>query len=224
MTETAHPLASIQSLERLSPPLLDMISREALYREYEAGEVVFAEADECIGMYVVQAGWLKAAKLSAEGREQVMRVVGPGETFNEMAVFSAGRNMVTVTALETAAVWIVPRSSLVRLVRECPELAEAIIHNLAERVQHLMTLVEDLSLRPIEARQARLILERALDGTVQRRRWSTQAEMAARLGTVPDVLQRVLRGLADEGLVAVDRRQIRILDRERLAAKAKLNA
>ena len=55
---------------------------------------------------------------------------------------------------------------------------------------------------------------------MQRRRWSTQAEMAARLGTVPDVLNRALRSLADEGLIQIQRQQIRILDREGLERKA----
>ena len=79
---------------------------------------------------------------------------------------------------------------------------------------HLLDLVEDLSLRTIEARLARTLLERATAGTLHRHRWATQTEMAARLGTVPDVLSRALRKLADEGLVQVSRHQIQILDRE----------
>ena len=70
-------------------------------------------------------------------------------------------------------------------------------------------------------RFARLLLEEAEDDTLPRRRWATQAELAARLGTVPDVLSRTLRSLVDGGLITMDRHAIHILQRqvlERLAA------
>jgi CRP/FNR family transcriptional regulator len=86
-----------------------------------------------------------------------------------------------------------------------------------------MGQVEDLSLRSVEARLARLLIQEATDGTLQRRRWDTQAAMAARLGTVNDVLNRALRRLAADGLISVERRQIRILDDERLADLAQLD-
>ncbi len=87
---------------------------------------------------------------------------------------------------------------------------------------YLLSLVEDLSLRTVEARLARLLLEQSRGGTVQRRRWATQSEMAARLGTVPDVLNRALRSLVDEGLIQVERHQIQILDLQGLEARAML--
>ena len=83
-------------------------------------------------------------------------------------------------------------------------------------------MVEDLSLRSVEARLARLILEQAEGEAVQRQRWATQAEMAARLGTVPDVVNRTLRKLAAAGLIHVERQQIRILDGEGLRVVAQV--
>lgn len=104
-----------------------------------------------------------------------------------------------------------------------PTLARVIIQNLAERVLHLLRLVEDLSLRSVEARLARLLLTQAMADLVQRRRWTTQAELAAQLGTVPDVLNRALRNLVEAGLIQVERHQIRILDRQGLETSAQLN-
>jgi hypothetical protein len=62
--------------------------------------------------------------------------------------------------------------------------------------------------------------EQADENVVHRRRWATQAELAARLGTVPDVLSRALRNLADESIISLERHQIQLLDRRRLMAKA----
>jgi len=112
---------------------------------------------------------------------------------------------------------------MLQLLDEHAGLARLIIQNLADRVMHLVGLVEDLSLRSVEARLARVLLENASGGVLQRRRWATQSEMAARLGTVPDVISRVLRGLAEEGLIQIERREIRILDPQGLEAKARLD-
>ena len=87
------------------------------------------------------------------------------------------------------------------MLDEHPALARQVVKDLAGRVMHLMRMVEDLSLRSVEARLARLLLELAEGEVIQRRRWATQAEMAARLGTVPDVVNRALRKLAAAGLI-----------------------
>jgi CRP/FNR family transcriptional regulator len=88
---------------------------------------------------------------------------------------------------------------------------------------HTISLIEDLSLRPVTARLAKLLLLQLADDqqtAIPRHRWATQAEIAARLGTVPDVIHRTLRSLENEGLIQVERQRIVILDRNGLAAKA----
>jgi CRP/FNR family transcriptional regulator len=87
-------------------------------------------------------------------------------------------------------------------------------------VLHLVKLVEDLSLRSVESRLARMLIDGSASGVIQRHRWTTQAEMAARLGTVPDVVNRALRKLVEEGAIELDRHQIRLLDPDLLRSKA----
>ncbi|MCB9125881.1 MAG: winged helix-turn-helix domain-containing protein [Caldilineaceae bacterium] len=94
--------------------------------------------------------------------------------------------------------------------------------NMADRIAYLARLVADLLLHTVEVRLA-LLLDEAEAGTLVRPPWLTQAELAKRLGTVPDVLSRALRSLADAGLVRVDRRQIAVLDRSGLAERALLD-
>jgi CRP-like cAMP-binding protein len=109
---------------------------------------------------------------------------------------------------------------LMSLLQERPEFARHVIARMAEHMLHLVSLVTDLSLRPVTGRLARLILDGSTGDVLERPRWYTQAELAARLGTVPDVVQRALRKLENDGLIAVDRRQIQILDRPALAEVA----
>ena len=220
--EAIKILTKIPAFAGLDRETLQAIAGITVRRSYHAGQVVFLEGEPCAGLYVVEDGWLKSVKISTSGREQVIRFVGPGEVFNELGAFAGGPNRVTVEALEDATVWILDGESLMRLTDRYHQLSHMIIRNLSQRVLHLIRLVEDLSLRSVQSRLARLLVETGDGDVLQRRRWSTQAEMASHLGTVPDVLNRALRSLADERLIEIDRHKIKILDRRGLEEKAML--
>jgi CRP/FNR family transcriptional regulator len=163
---------------------------------------------------------LKSVITSAGGREQIIRLVGPGQAFNEIGVLlRENRNLVTVQATEPSAVWVIHRQALLKLMDETPILCRIITQRLADRVVNLMKLVEDLSLRTVEGRLARLLIDQSI-GEGMRRHWATQAEMASRLGTVPDVINRALHKLETEGLIRIVRHQIEIVDHMRLEQRA----
>lgn len=213
-------LQAIPFFRGLDEQALGELAHGAIWREYAAGEVVFLEGELPRGLYYLQSGWLKIAKTSPEGREQVLQFLEPGETFHAIGVFANQPNPATAIALEPAGVWILRREAVMALLEEHPELAQHVIERMATRVLELVSLVEDLSLRTVTGRLARLLIEDAMDDALRRPRWYTQSEIAARLGTVPDVLQRALSSLADDGLIEVERSVIRIRDREMLEAIA----
>lgn len=207
----------IPLLAGLNDASLHRLAYASRWREYEAGEIVVLEGEAQPGLHYLQYGWLKVVKISAGGREQILRFLEPGDTFNEIGVFTDHPNPATAVALETAGVWLIPRAALLQLLQDQPDFAQQIISKMAERMLYLVSLVTDLSLRPVTGRLARLLLQDAIDDVLERPRWYTQAELAARLGTVPDVVQRALRTLEGDGLIAVDRQQIHILDRPGLS-------
>lgn len=204
----------------LEPAIVRDLARAATRAQYQAQEVIFLMGDQDDGLYIVASGWLKALKSAASGREQTIATFGPGAALNDVAVLAGAPTQATLVALEPTTLWRIPRAHLLGLLAEHPTLASALIGSLASRVIHLAALVEDLSLRPVEARLARLLLSQAREGQIERRRWATQAELAAQIGTVPDVLNRTLRAFADAGLIAVGRRTIRILDQAGLEERA----
>jgi CRP/FNR family transcriptional regulator len=218
----ARLLKAVSYFSNLDDAALHLVAISAIRHVYDAGQVILLEGEPCAGLYIVEGGWLKAVKIGMDGREQVLQTLGPGDVFNAVSVFTDAPNQATVTALETSRVWLVPREVLLRMMDKQPALARQVVKDLAGRVMHLVRLVEDLSLRSVEARLARLILEQADGETLQRRRWATQAEMANRLGTVPDVANRALRKLAEAGMIRVERHQIQILDKDGLMVVAQV--
>lgn len=209
-------LRTIAFFQELDEATLAWLAAQCRWHEYGAGETVFWEGEPAAGLSFLQAGWLKVVKSVPSGREQVLRFLGPGETFNEIGVLANQPNPATAIALEPAGVYLIPREAMLQLLREQPAFAQHLIEQLAGRVMHLVTLVADLSLRSVTGRLASLLLSDATDDILHRPRWYTQSELAARLGTVPDVIQRALRSLEEAGVIQVQRHRIHILDRARL--------
>lgn len=212
----AKRLRAVPFFKGLDDHVIHELAQDAIWRDYSAGEVVFLEGEHPQGLYYLQSGWLKIAKISPDGREQVLQFLEPGETFHALGVFANRPNPATAIALEPAGIWILRRDAVTRLLTENSQLAQQVIESMAGRILELVELVEDLSLRTVRGRLARLLVEDAREDTLHRPRWYTQAEIAARLGTVPDVLQRALSSLADDGLIEVERSAIIIRQRERL--------
>ncbi len=213
-------LSTVPYFANLDISLIETIAQHMKVQQYDTRQVVFLEGEQDVALYIVRVGWLKAVKTSPDGREQVLHFIGPGEVFNAIGVFVESANPATVIALEPTTVWVIQQTVILKLLDQHPELGRVIIQRLAERVQQLIHMVEDLSLRTIEARLARYLIEQSTEEQLSRPRWATQAEMANRLGTVPDVLNRALRSLAKDNLIRVERHQIQILDYKGLETRA----
>lgn len=223
--QTATLLKRLQTFEflrGLDEQTLIELAGQAVFKVYPPDAVVFWEGEVECNLYYLQYGWLKVVKSAPDGREQALRFLGPGEIFNEIGVFAKRPNPATAIALEESGIWLIPRASLENLLIAHPRTALQIMENMAGRFSSLAELAADLSLRSVESRLAKFLLEQTDGQVIERRSWATQTELAARLGTVPDVLSRVFRELTRDGLIEVDRHQIRILDRAGLAGRAML--
>ncbi len=215
-------LRHVSYFTSLTDNLLTELAAVALERRYPRGQVIFLEGDPCVGLYVVGTGQVKIYKLSSQGREHILHQLGPGGTFNDVPALDGGPNPASAAAVTDVLLWIIPRADLRRLAHAYPELAWALIESIARRTRHLVAMVEDLALRSVKARLAKLLLAKAEEVAglpeIQRDQMVSQAEMAAQLGTVREMIGRALRELSDEGLITFDRHRIVITDRDSLAA------
>ncbi len=209
-------LERVQHFNELPDQVRTELASIAFFKSYEAGQVIYVEGEPAEAIYIIESGWVKAIRMSREGREQAMLFLRAGEVFGDVGVFTGQAYPGTVLALEATVVLKIEAQAILDLSTRYPALSMAIIRRFGERILHFVRLVEDLSLRSVEARLASTLLKNAedLDGhkVVQRRDWTTFDEMATRLGTVRDVLSRALRNLENEGLLQVRRKEIILLD------------
>ena len=216
-------LSKIEHFKSLPIEAQNAIIDVAIPRQYKAGQVIYLEGEPAEYVYILEKGWVKATRMTHEGREQGLLFLRPVDIFGDIAVFSGTSYPGTVTALEDVEAWLIPSEVLMLLVKQYPTLALAIIHRLSERVLHYIGLVEDLSLRSVETRLASTLLRNAELRNerliVPRQEWTTFDEMAVRLGTVRDVLSRAMKTLETEGYLKVEKQIIVILDPKGLSER-----
>jgi CRP-like cAMP-binding protein len=181
-------------------------------RQYPAGQIVLLEGAASSVLYVVQAGRLKLFKTSPRGREQVLRLLRPGDMFNEVAVFDEGPNPASAQSIEDCTLYQQRRRDLKRYVAERPGVALAITRTFAKRLREALALVEDLAFRDVTSRLAKILLEDQ-DGGVPR---ITQELLAAMAGSRREVVGRALKALSQENAIRLERGRIHVTDRHAL--------
>jgi len=203
----------------LDDETFDLIATHAVSRHYEIDQIVVWEDEFLDGTYIVVSGWLKGIKTTQTGREQVLRTFSKGDSFGLITSLAHIPNHIRIITLEQSILQKIPLSVMLGLIDKDPKISRQLIGYLSRNLSDMIGLVEDLSLKPVESRLAKFILNQADGDIYSRKKWETQDMIAARIGTVPDVLSRTLRNFEDEQIIQFDRHTITILDRPALARK-----
>ena len=209
-------LREFSLFQDLSEDDLIEIEKKLHRRMVTKDEILLFEGEILQKLIFVETGWFKSEKTSKEGRQQTLRFIGPIEVINEYAVFSEEPSKATIIALENAKVFYLKKEDVESLLNRSPRFSRAVISNLAKRIRHLINHVENLSLLSVEQRLAQYLLEEEQAGLIIRQSWKTQAEIAAQLGTVVDVINRSLQKFERRGIIEITREQFAILDKNRL--------
>jgi CRP-like cAMP-binding protein len=208
----------------VSPEKLKALAERALYRTYKAGEMFIGDTDPAHAFYVIMTGQVKLYKSSPEGREQTLNLLGPGDPFGMCTAFAIESFPANAMALEESGILLIPGPVMEAVAMKEPRLLVNIIQILSNRLRESMSLIESLSLMEIPQRLASFLIHTPTrEGgkeTNQLELAITQRELAKILGSTPEALSRALRKMSDTGLLQVDGRSIRILDRESLGELA----
>ena len=202
----------------LSSSEYESIRQHFYEKKVSRGEMLLFEGDSADTLYFVIEGVVKVFKTSAEGKEQILRIIRPGESFNDVPVFTGESNLVSAEAMSNAIICAIKKSDMENIIREYPKVAANVIRILSERVIQLVSLVEDLSFRNVTGRVAKVLLKYAGNGDDNPR--LTQQEMAAMIGTAREMVGRALKTLEEEGTIRMERNRVVIVNQKTLTALA----
>lgn len=203
-------LRQIPLFATLSSEDLAHVAAMTVERHYERGDLILLEGDLGGALHYVRSGLVKVFKTSVGGKEQVLRLIAAGQTFNDVPALDGGPNPASAAAMEPSTVYVIRRVELRHLIVTTPQVAEAVVQTLAHALRHLVALVEDLSLRHVTARVAKILLDQEEASQQAHRAYHlTQQEMAALAGTAREVVGRSLKELEVAG--AIEMRQGRAI-------------
>ncbi|MGZ5003085.1 MAG: Crp/Fnr family transcriptional regulator [Chthoniobacterales bacterium] len=210
-----NTLRSCQLFVGLPASDIAAIASFVVPKHYAKGEYLHREGDPTQGFYVVQKGAVNLHRVNAAGKEQVIHLFGPGESFAEAALASAGGYPADARATEATTVLLVPKNEFIDLVRRRPELALRMLGSMSQHLRILIGLLDDLTLKNMETRLANWILRRCpqplknAPAVVQLDR--TKRVLAAEMGATSETLSRTLAKFRDKKLLRVDGNTITVL-------------
>ncbi|MBX3013133.1 MAG: Crp/Fnr family transcriptional regulator [Caldilineaceae bacterium] len=185
-----------------------------------ASTMIFGEGEPTAGLYIIETGKVKVSRFALDGREHILNIFGDGDTFNAVSALDGGPNPATATAFSDVTLWQIRRDKLAQVAKRHPALAWSLMENMASHTRYLVGLVENLATRTVKGRLAHLLLAQAEANQGNALpRYLTHEEMASRLGTVREMVGRAIHSLTAAEIIKIERHQIIILDRERLAAE-----
>ena len=206
-------LKSIPYFSDLKSGVLESIGGLVFEKTAGRAEMVLLEGESAASLYFVASGVVKVFKTSTEGKEQILSIVRPGESFNDVAVFDGRPNPASARAMGPVLLYGIAQHDVETILLQYPQVAVNAVKVLAGRMRHLVSLVEDLSFRHVIGRVARILFEHVGNEASPGPRL-TQQEMAAMAGTAREVVGRSLKALEAEGAIIMDRHRIIITDKE----------
>jgi CRP/FNR family transcriptional regulator len=230
MAKAQTPGMSAEVLRRIpyfaSVPATELsrLAGRCTARGLGAGETLFEEGQPCRGLFIVAEGLVEIRQISFRGREQVFHTEGPGATLGEGPLFDGAGYIASAVAVVPTRVLLLPRAEVLRLCQRRPAVALAMLKTMARRVRHFAGIVSDLAFRPVTERLARH-LDTAVAGPIKPgasiELTLTHAQLAARLGTVRELVARAFSQLESSGVISRVRSRVIIRDPARLAALAR---
>ena len=210
-------------------PLVDLENVVAIstVKSLDKGDYLFHEGDAAKGFYVVQIGAINVHRVSAAGKEQIIHVFRPGESFAEVALASERGYPADARALENSQVLLVQKEGIIALLKRQPELALRMLGSMSSHLRVLVGQLEDLTMRDVETRLANWLVKRCPkrdDGRpVVIKLPMTKRVLAAELGTVSETFSRTLAKFRELKLVSVKDDTITVVSPVKLDAMLRRN-
>ncbi len=192
------------------------IAEISFSRSFEKGEMVYRAGDEGGTFFVLYTGRAKLFRLNPSGKEQVLRLVGPGEFIGELSLFSSLPLTDHAQALEATTMCVLHGNRLKELMAKYPSIAFKVMDELSRRLEKAENRIEEISLSSVTKRVVGALLELS-EGKQEILLPMTKGDLASQLGMTQETLSRKLAALQEEGLIRLSgQRKIMIRDKSGL--------
>lgn len=212
VTDVTDALRLLPFLASADARALGRLARACAWRSIRRDEQLFREGGSPDGLFIIVEGRVKLVRLSRTGREQVLHIEGPGASLGDVPVVDGGGYLATAVAVTRVRVLFVPRRDLLRLCADDPDVAMGLATTIARRLRSFSALIGTLSLQTVTARLAGALVDQHMATGERILDVGTRDELAARLGTVREIVSRSLTRLVRTGAVARVGRRVRIVD------------
>jgi CRP/FNR family transcriptional regulator, cyclic AMP receptor protein len=220
-------LARAGLFQGVAPEAAEALASALTYGDFSRGEHVFQEGEQGDTLFIVLSGKIKIGRRAADGRENMLSVMGPSDMFGELSLFDPGPRTATAVVLTDARLASLAHTQLRPWIKDRPEIAEQLLRVLARRLRRTNDALADLIFTDVPGRVAKALLELAQrfgtpegDG-VRVHHDLTQEELAQLVGASRETVNKALADFASRGWMRVDSRAVTLLDRERLARRAR---
>lgn len=214
-------LSSIQVFRDLSPTDLAQMDRQTTMSTCPPGKIFYMPEDSTEVLFLLKKGRVQLYRLSPSGKKLVVATLGAGAIFGEMSLVGQGMHNTFAEALDECLICVMSHADVERLVQEKPAVAFRFLEALGMRVTALESHLEEIAFKSIPSRLAGLLLRLAAE---QKRanevRGYTHQDFSEMLGTYRETITQTLNEFKGEGLIAIGRKQVTLLDAARLDALA----
>ena len=214
MQENMNTISGAHLFRGLPENQLREIEGITVGKHFKKGDIIFSEGDDGYGFFLVAIGLVKIFKSSPEGKEQILHILGPGEPFGEVPVFSGQQFPASAEAIAKSRIIFFPRSAFVDLITANPSLALNMLGVLSMRLRQFTVQIENLSLKEVPGRLATYLVyladEQKRDDFVTLN--ISKGQLASLLGTIPETLSRIFARMNNQNLIEVKDRNIKLLN------------
>ena len=209
-------LRSIPLFSDLSDDDIDVITEMSVEKTVPRATVILSEGDIGDSLYVIIDGRVKVFIGDENGREIILKILGPGDFFGEMSLIDKEPRSASVAALEATTLKILSQQAFQHCLIRAPRIATTVMQALAKRLRDADKKISNLALMDVYGRVASMLIELSIEneGKLVVVEKLSQQEIANMVGASREMVNRILKDLSDRGYISIESKQITIHDQK----------
>ena len=224
---SAETLRSLPLFSELTIQQSNRIISISKIINYKKNEIIFMEGDSYRGFYILLNGSVKIYKISFEGKESILHLIKPAESFGDAMLFEGGNYPVNAQVLSDSVLVFIPHKDFIQMIKNNSTICFNMLIGFSKKMHRLTQKVEELSTKEVMNRFARYLLDEIKKSGTDNlaepfvRITISKKNIASYIGTITDTLSRLLKKLHSENIIRASGKSIFILDMDKLKKLAK---